>query len=228
MGSVGQDRRGRHGWRQMGRAECPSHSGATARQRAEKLVFARQVKRYALTKPKRRSPLCKPPKHPTVELSDYEKERGKPMPSLNHAVIQMQIGVDRGFRALQGVYHPVASELALRTCQDGRRLTPDLSVYPKLTPGLERHDIDSHENHAETGGRNSRHLAKAFRKSADKLDLYFEHGVAERRGSCRPGMPRWWPSTNPPETLRPQVYHHWRRRVIPVTGLTARLEEIFA
>ena len=59
---------------------------------------------------------------PTQPLS-YEEERGKPMPSFNHAVIQSRLIVEfarhRDFEA--------ASELSLEL--DRRPLTPDLSIY---------------------------------------------------------------------------------------------------
>src|SRR5262245_26840034 len=56
----------------------------------------------------------------------YEEERGKPIPSYNHAAIQMNLGVEfasnREFR--------VCSELTLEF--EGRPHTPDLSIYPSL------------------------------------------------------------------------------------------------
>jgi len=71
----------------------------------------------------------------TVEKPlSYEEERGKPMPSLNHAVIQANLIIEfskhREFR--------VASELSLDL--DGRPLTPDLSVYQRKPIDV-RHDI---------------------------------------------------------------------------------------
>jgi Uma2 family endonuclease len=63
----------------------------------------------------------------TREQTDYEKERGKPMPSLNHGIVQAMItGV---FLAYRDEYTPV-SELALQL--DDRRVTPDVCVYPKI------------------------------------------------------------------------------------------------
>ena len=64
----------------------------------------------------------------------YEEERGKPMPSFNHAIIQMNLGAEfmkhREFR--------VASELTLDL--DGEAMTPDLSLY-RREPLDVRHDI---------------------------------------------------------------------------------------
>jgi Uma2 family endonuclease len=54
----------------------------------------------------------------------YEQERGKPMPSENHAIVQTNLAIElskhRDFR--------VMSELSLEL--NGRPFTPDLSVYP--------------------------------------------------------------------------------------------------
>ena len=64
----------------------------------------------------------------------YEEERGKPMPSVNHSIIQMNLGLEfakhREFR--------VHSELDLELA--GRKLTPDLSIYLR-EPLDVRHDI---------------------------------------------------------------------------------------
>ena len=64
-----------------------------------------------------------------TRLSDYEIERGKPMPNLTHGalqanlIIQLAIKHDNIFR--------IASEVALATIPDGT--TPDIVVYPKRT-----------------------------------------------------------------------------------------------
>ena len=62
---------------------------------------------------------------PGTEISDYEQERGKPMPSLNHSYVQLRLGAEFLVR------HPNLisfSELTLQVAYDHRR-TPDLSVY---------------------------------------------------------------------------------------------------
>jgi len=61
-------------------------------------------------------------------LSDYERERGKPMPSKLHSVVQTNLTV------LLAAYRPeytVFSELTLRL--DGSDVTPDLCVYREMT-----------------------------------------------------------------------------------------------
>ena len=55
----------------------------------------------------------------------YEEERGKPIPSLNHSLAQMNLGFE--FKKTDKFL--VLSELALEL--GGKRYTPDLCVYPK-------------------------------------------------------------------------------------------------
>lgn len=62
------------------------------------------------------------------QLSDYEIERGKPMPSLNHRIIQSNLCF-----AIQATYrkeYSVISELSVEL-NKGRVVVPDLSIYPK-------------------------------------------------------------------------------------------------
>jgi Uma2 family endonuclease len=61
------------------------------------------------------------------ELSDYEIERGKPMPNLTHGAIQANILAQ--LIVHYGSLFRVASEVALATQPEGT--TPDIVVYPK-------------------------------------------------------------------------------------------------
>jgi Uma2 family endonuclease len=68
-------------------------------------------------------------------LSEYEQERGKPMPSKNHGILQASlIIVLHRYYAKQ---YRVISELSLDLLGD--RLTPDICVYP-YTPSNWLHD----------------------------------------------------------------------------------------
>ncbi len=64
--------------------------------------------------------------------SEYERERGKPLPSLNHGHIQF---------LLSGAFHAyrndftIASELTIEL--ENLRVTPDLCVYPKMDINLQ-------------------------------------------------------------------------------------------
>ncbi|MCP4661391.1 MAG: Uma2 family endonuclease [bacterium] len=60
-------------------------------------------------------------------LPNYEQERGKPMPSKNHGLVQLFLGV--AFSRHEEQY-TIIPELSLEL--GGRPLVPDLCVYPKL------------------------------------------------------------------------------------------------
>lgn len=60
------------------------------------------------------------------QLSEYERERGKPMPTLIHGAIQFNIGFELKTR-YPGQFR-IASEVTLDTKPDGS--TPDLVLYP--------------------------------------------------------------------------------------------------
>jgi Uma2 family endonuclease len=66
---------------------------------------------------------------PIIEnaLSDYEIERGKPMPNLTHGAIQANLIVQLAIK-YNNLFR-IASEVSLATLPDGT--TPDLVVYPK-------------------------------------------------------------------------------------------------
>ncbi len=63
------------------------------------------------------------------QLSDYELERGKPMPTLNHAYVQTNLLVELKTRYKKT--HTVLSELNL-TMPVRPDTVPDIAVYPKL------------------------------------------------------------------------------------------------
>lgn len=65
--------------------------------------------------------LSPPPKSDTVE--DYEKERGKPMPSFNHGVVQANLIV--ALNAACQDRFLIASELSLASAPP---MTPDISI----------------------------------------------------------------------------------------------------
>jgi Uma2 family endonuclease len=69
------------------------------------------------------------------ELTDYERERGKPLPSWNHGMVQAELS-----RALLNKYDTQYSVVSETTIQfPNQRMTPDLSVYP-LRPKNWRRD----------------------------------------------------------------------------------------
>ncbi len=66
--------------------------------------------------------------------TDYELERGKPIPSRNHSIVQFNLTL--AFSAYRKEYS-ILPELTLEL--GGPPVTPDISIYPKLSPDW-RHD----------------------------------------------------------------------------------------
>lgn len=70
-----------------------------------------------------------------VEISDYEIERGKPMPSNNHSLIQVKIILALAKYQIQFNIH---SELTFELNME--RFTPDVSLMPKQALDVQ-HDV---------------------------------------------------------------------------------------
>lgn len=145
----------------------------------------------------------------------YEEERGKPMPSFNHASIQSELIVafasSRSFR--------VCSELTLDI--GGVSYTPDLSVYERQALDL-RHDVI----HTTTPPLLVVEIfspRQGTQEVMDKVDAYFRFGVK----SC-------WVVAPPLHTVRIltadgfEGTYHTGTVKDPVTGLAAQLEEVFS
>lgn len=64
------------------------------------------------------------------QLSDYERERGKPMPTLNHAIVQANLIF--AFKFHYGQLYTIASELNV-TMPERPDAVPDIAIYPKLS-----------------------------------------------------------------------------------------------
>ncbi len=73
------------------------------------------------------------------DVSEYERERGKPMPTLNHAYLQTNLLVELKTRYRQ--QYTVLSELNI-TMPQRPDTVPDIAIYPKLTIDF-LHDITS-------------------------------------------------------------------------------------
>ena len=63
------------------------------------------------------------------QLSDYERERGKPIPTLNHAYLQSSLLVELNIRYRKT--HTFLSELNM-TMPERPDTVPDIAIYPKL------------------------------------------------------------------------------------------------
>jgi Uma2 family endonuclease len=145
----------------------------------------------------------------------YEEERGKPMPSANHAAIQINLGVEFARQHEFRTYSELTLEL------DGKPYTPDLSVYPREALDL-RHDqirrTDPPLLVVEIFSPR-----QGYQDVMEKVDVYFRHGVK----SC-------WIVSPPIHTItilspngREESYHSGVAKD-PVTALTADLTAVFA
>ncbi|RZK22297.1 MAG: Uma2 family endonuclease [Hymenobacter sp.] len=67
-------------------------------------------------------------------LSDYELERGKPVPSLNHSPVQANLVFELKTRIRQS--HTVATELSIKVT--GKKMVSDLAVFQKFAANMQR------------------------------------------------------------------------------------------
>jgi len=72
-----------------------------------------------------------------VEISDYELERGKPMPSKNHGFVQMKLGLELMSRYEDRFWF--ASEVNIEV--GGRVLVPDVVIYGNITTDMSHDEI---------------------------------------------------------------------------------------
>lgn len=147
--------------------------------------------------------------------TEYELERGKPMPSKNHGLVQASLCAHL-FRS--GGDYSILSELSLEL--GGRKLTPDLSVYSKLITDWQHDEVRMTEPPLMVVE------ILSPRQSVDdlvqKADAYFEAGVK----SCWIVQPTFESiAVLEPET-KPNLYTHGEV-VDPATGVTVKIEEIF-
>jgi Uma2 family endonuclease len=155
---------------------------------------------------------------PDIELSDYEKERGKPMPGLNHSVIQLRLGAS--FLAQAGDQYLIASELTLEFA-DAPNLTPDLSILPNQSLDWGHEQVRYRQTPIMVVEIPS--ASQGYQIIMDKLDVYFAHGIQSA----------WVVHTHlraiaihRPDFPAPELYQQGEIKD-PITGLTARVEEIF-
>lgn len=144
----------------------------------------------------------------------YEEERGKPMPSFNHSVVQLNLGsIFKRSRE-----HRVVSELTLSVA--GTNFTPDLSVYEKRPVDF-RHDTIRMTELPLTAVEIFS-PSQGTQEIMDKVDVYLNNGVK----SC-------WVVTPPLKNIT--IYLPDGKQVSasegviadPATGLTADLGEVF-
>jgi len=145
----------------------------------------------------------------------YEEERGKPMPSFNHAYIELRLGAqflaDRRFCPL--------TELALELLP-GEPMTPDISVYPQQAVDLRRDQIRRTDPPLLTVEIVS--PTQGFNPVMEKVAVYLAQGVKSV-----------WVVTPPLREVTiflpdgTQQSHHGGIVRDPVIGISADLDAVF-
>ena len=145
----------------------------------------------------------------------YEQERGKPMPSENHAIAQMNLGIElakhKGFR--------VMSELSLEL--NGHPFTPDLSVYPRQPVDF-RHDR-VHLTEPPITVVEILSPTQGSLPVMDKVEAYLQNGVK----SC-------WVVNPPQRAITVYTPDGGLKTFVegqvkdPATGLTADMDAVFS
>ena len=112
------------------------------------------------------------PIEPETVLSDYEKERGKPMPNLCHGVLESAIAA----KLLSGAggRYRVAIELTLEFI-DGLVLTPDISVLTKRPVDWGREPARCRDLPLMVVEILS--PSQGYATTVEKIDAYFARGV---------------------------------------------------
>ncbi len=149
-------------------------------------------------------------------LSDYEIERGKPMPSKNHGIIQTRLGTALS----RSEQYEAASEMTI-DIGTGSPLTPDLAVILR-----EPMDVWNDEIRSKTPPITTVEIVSFSQSSAEmtkKVRSYLQHGVK----SCWLVDPPMQQITIFTADGKKKTYEEG---VVtdPVTGLTADLAVVFA
>ncbi|MCI0538718.1 MAG: Uma2 family endonuclease [Verrucomicrobiales bacterium] len=145
----------------------------------------------------------------------YEEERGKPMPSENHGIVQANL---IGEFAKNKEYR-VISELSLEL--SGRPFTPDLSIYPRRPADFRHDNIRVTDPPLVTVQIFS--PTQGYQGVMDKVDAYLRNGVK----SC-------WVVNPPQRSITIYSADGSQKTYVegqvkdPAIGVTADLEAVFS
>ena len=154
-----------------------------------------------------------------AEASSYEKERGKPMPNLSHSLLEPRIAF--AFHNQAGDRFLVAIELTLELA-DGSVLTPDVTVLAKRPINWSREPAHCRDLPILVVEIIS--PSQGYLSVVEKKEVYFANGV-QSVWEVNPAL-RLIAILRPDEQV-PQVIQHGEAKD-PATGLTVRVEDVFA
>jgi Uma2 family endonuclease len=144
----------------------------------------------------------------------YEEERGKPMPSRNHAAAQTNLLGE----FLKNPNVSVYSEFTLEF--EGRNFTPDISLYPRQSVDWRHDQIRGTESPLAVVEIAS--PAQDNQSVMDKVEVYFRNGVK----SCWYLQPYLKTITILGPDGKEHVFHSGVARD-PYTGVTADVAAVF-
>lgn len=105
------------------------------------------------------------------EVSTYERERGKPMPTLTHGSIQANLIIQLAIHYPD--HYRIASEVTLATQPDGS--TPDVLLYPLMPLGFG--DEPARRSDAPLLCIEIISPSQSLEQMVDKTAVYFAFGV---------------------------------------------------
>ena len=146
----------------------------------------------------------------------YEEERGKPMPSKNHAFIQMNLGLEF---AKHREFRP-GSEMTLELVP-GLPKTPDLAVYPRSPLDLWHDEVRSTDPPLLVVEIVS--ASQGMQEIMEKVEFYLAYGVKSVWVVMPPlrSVTIFLPDKSQQTHLSGVVHD-------PATGLTADLDAVFS
>ena len=155
--------------------------------------------------------------HTETQLSTYEIERKKPMPTLIHGAIQFNIGF------LLRLTYPnlfrIASEVTLATQPDGS--TPDLVLYP--FGALDFKNDPSRRTDAPLLVVEIQSPSQSTKQMTDKLEPYFYFGVQ----SCWIVVPEFQGIFVYNSPFSYQFFHHEETLKDTALNIEIDLKEVF-
>jgi Uma2 family endonuclease len=150
-------------------------------------------------------------------ISDYELERGKPMPSKNHAHLQTTLSFE-----LYGRYrhsYSILSEISIRLLND--KATPDIAIFPKMEIDWNADEITLSEPPLTTIEILS--PTQALDTLLEKSEDYFSIGVC----SCWIVLPKLETILLMQANRQRTYFQRGDTLTDPTNGITLEVEEVF-
>ena len=151
--------------------------------------------------------------------SDYELERGKPMPSKLHGRLQAKlVGL---LYVSCGQTHTIYSELSLTLAPTFARQVPDIAIYEGVTPYPANDEITVSE--APATAIEILSPTQGLPELTDKIARYLQAGVK----SCWIVLPELHSVVLSTEIGNYQAFNRHEKLVDPATGIELELSALF-